>query len=323
MNLPPYGKPPLNLDSAGTEQPPGDWAGDAAAWAQFFDRLRDDIATHIWPIWNPQTKNWEGASTAFAEQATQAENALCITHLQQAGILDELPDARAYSGANDPMTQHWHYVVEDQIGCALSGTPFEVAAGTFPGRNAVFYDSDLDPDAMQALFGRMAGDKYRGLFRLKLFFRRPRPQQTAFLFGQDDFIHHQARNSIHTGNHPALISGHCAQGLLLMCSLVDDLMSTGQVIDPDKLHAYGQFAVDFGDRRVFAGVHYPTDNIASWIAVVRVIEHVFGAHAPVIRAFIVNALKTQSTVYRIVRDHFPAHPELAHAWAFLENEIGN
>jgi hypothetical protein len=67
-----------------------------------------------------------------------------------------------------------------------------------------------------------------------------------------------------------LISGHAAQGLLGITSAW--VQESDEVKNQSSARAM-QLAVDFGDRRVMAGVHYPSDNFASWVTVVRYIKH--------------------------------------------------
>jgi hypothetical protein len=60
----------------------------------------------------------------------------------------------------------------------------------------------------------------------------------------------------------------------------------------------GQFGVDIGDRRVFAGVHYPSDNMASWIMALRLVKE----EVPDQRVFrfLANAITTRSLVYQML-----------------------
>ena len=56
-----------------------------------------------------------------------------------------------------------------------------------------------------------------------------------------------------------------------------------------------QLAVDIGDRRVFAGIHYPSDAIASWIVVKTLADHVFRNSE--VKGLLLEAIKTRSEVY--------------------------
>ena len=321
MKLSPYGSPPMEIP-LNYDQPMDDWDGTPEEWQTFFDQFVKDVKANIWPEWNKANGCWEGDAADFAEEATRLENQICINHLQKAGILEQKPNTPHFSGPDPQKNHYWHYSVEDFIGKFGVGSPFEVRVQQFPVRNVAYYDDQIVPEEMDALFGLMFNRKYRGTFTTKLYFRRPRPQQTAFVFGQHDFVHRQARANIHTGNHPALISGHCAQGLLLMCVLVDKLLSEGKPVEDIRLDAYAQYAVDFGDRRVFAGVHYLTDNLASWTMVLRLIPRVFAQNAEFLEDFIRNAIKTRSTVYRLMDQHFEGHEALQKPLSFLRTNVG-
>lgn len=321
MNLPPYGSPPKQISMPVPYKRMEDWSGSDSEWRAFYDTMVSDIKTHIWPVWNTSTLSWDGDAAQFAQAATKAENALCIQHIQKANVLQQLPHTPQYQGPHAPKSHYWHYSVEDAIGSFGAGSKFEIKVQSFPIRNVVYYDDQIVPEDMDQFFPKMFRRKYEGIYRTKLEFRRPRPQQTAFIFGQEDFVWQQARSNVHTGNHPALISGHCAQGLLLMCTLVDELLQTGTPASDIRLDAYAQYAVDFGDRRVFAGVHYPTDNLSSWVMVLRLIPWVFPKHGDFLQSFIREAIMTKSTVYKLMDQHFGDHPELSEPLAFLRANV--
>ena len=61
--------------------------------------------------------------------------------------------------------------------------------------------------------------------------------------------------------------------------------------------------VDWGDRRVFAGVHYMTDNIASWTLARRLIPHLF-KHPQQVEDLAVQAITRQSRVFSDIVQHF-------------------
>lgn len=321
MNLPPFGRPPVELRIKNDGARPEHWSGSEADWRAFYDRLVDDIATHLWPRWDPASRRWDGPAAVFAEGATRLENAICIEHLQKTGVLETFPHTPNYAGGPLSQTHYWHYQVEDNINLqAPNPRTYAHAIGSSAVKGVVYYDESLNSDVLPEIFQQMWKNKYNGIFQTKLIFSRPRPQQTAFIFGQE-FEHRQALANVHTGNHPAMISGHCAQGLLYMCTLIERHLAAGRPLAEVRTQDYGQYGVDFGDRRVFAGVHYPTDNMASWIAVIRLIPHVFGQNGPVLVDFVKNAIRTQSLVYRIIRETFPVHAPLSHALEFLDTEL--
>jgi len=70
-----------------------------------------------------------------------------------------------------------------------------------------------------------------------------------------------------------------------------------------------QFTVDVGDRRVFAGVHYPSDNLASWFTALNLVPRVFDEEvAPDIKAFLWEAINSRSIVFDAIKKHIVANP---------------
>ena len=334
MNLPPFGSPPAEISMALDGTRPADFSGSDADWNAYFDTLVADIRDHIWPAWDVATNTWTGGAAANATEATRQELQIMIDRIQAPGVLDQLPSTPNYAGDAPPRDHYWNYAIEDFVGSDfIKGlirrfpakypdlVPIEETITAFPSNNVAYYDETLDPADMGALFGHMFTHKYNGIYNTKLIFRRCRPQQAAYVLGLHDFVWRQAAANVHTGNHPALISGHCSQGLLFACTLADAKLSAGVAPGDIRLQDYKQYGVDFGDRRVFGAVHYPTDNIASWIAVLRLIPWVFADNGPFLRDMIKDALQNQSILYQIIQDTFPGSAELRPAWDILQAEL--
>ncbi len=251
----------------------------------------------------------------------------------QASLLSGVPASTSVASGLNQRDHFWLYALEDDISIRLPEfaknhearyvppTRREKKLAKFGFASIVYYDNSLKPKKVKALFRRMFQYKYEGLYQTKLYFRRPRPQQAAFQMGISHFKHHQCLWSVHTGIHPALVSGHCIQGLLLACCLVEDTLEKYGYISEELSEKYAQYAVDVGDRRVFAGVHYMTDNIASWITVLRVIPWVFPENSRLLLDFVVRAIRGNSTNYQLAKQHFPEYDSLNSCWNFLQEEI--
>jgi hypothetical protein len=55
---------------------------------------------------------------------------------------------------------------------------------------------------------------------------------------------------------------------------------------------------------VFAGVHFPSDNLSSWFTALKLVPRVFDAQAaPDIKAFLWEAINSRSIVYRAIKEH--------------------
>jgi len=322
MKLPPYGSPSVQLDSPSNSRPMESWKKSDSDFVKFINEIGDEIEDFVWPSFNTNTKSWEGNSTKFAENASFAENEICFNHLQSNGMLTRLPESPDNLKTYGTLDHKWHYEVEDFIETRPEGTPqIQQDCSSFPTANFHLYDNSVDPLAMRGHFISNFRKKYQGTFQLKLRFRRPRPQQVAFIAGDYNFKFHQARSYTHTGNHPSLISGHCAQGLLLMGGYLEDRLKTEQLSSID-LEAISQFAADFGDRRVFAGVHFPSDNVCSWIMCLRLAREVFD-DPDLIQEIFMKAITEKSHVYKLITNEYQKYPSLHPLLDFLRVNINS
>ncbi len=133
--------------------------------------------------------------------------------------------------------------------------------------------------------------------------QRPRPYQVALALGRPYFRHSMAKSA----STPAMTSGHCLQGLVGTTTFHAALMGSSRPLAAGESVALEQVAVDIGDRRVFAGVHYPSDNIASWVAAIRMAPHVFGEAAPEARRFMGRAIARSAVFAAIRQAAVPGH----------------
>lgn len=175
------------------------------------------------------------------------------------------------------------------------------AASTFAA-----YHADGDPSMSPAAIATL----YRqGMYRkvasvsgqFKVFLQRPRPYQMAVALGLDKgFVHLNAR----TANTPSMCSGHCVQNMLALGGILETWLAEGRLDDASdkarqKRLALQQWAVDIGDRRVLAGVHYPSDNLCSWLIFLRLANRVY--FRPEVKTFMWEAIQKQSYVYRAIQ----------------------
>ena len=104
---------------------------------------------------------------------------------------------------------------------------------------------------------------------LKHIFQRPRPYQLAFERGNLAFEHELSQ----TAHSPALPSGHALQAAAFALFAHDDL-AADEVWGRHVGHLPA-WAASMGDRRNCAGLHYPSDNWASWIVLATVLGLLF------------------------------------------------
>jgi hypothetical protein len=321
MRLPPWGVLSQEHQSlADLSGPIPDWQGDARDYYSLFDEVRVEIANHIWPEFDTSTLKWRGDAQDFADDMTKAELRIAVEEIQKANVLTRLPDTPHYTGTNARKDHMWHFRVEDRLAPDKDGlSPFELSACGKGGANFIFYDNRVNPDSFSKAFITAGGRKIETLFCYKAIFARPRAYQAATIFGISDYKWHVANLFTHAGLHPSIISGHSLQGILMNAAVLESWLD---VIDIDAVRwdTLAQYAVDFGDRRVMAGVHHLTDNIASWVLALRLIPRSF-RHANKIEEFARFAITQKSLVYRIIKDNFPRHTELDRPLSLLNKYI--
>ncbi|MDQ0513535.1 hypothetical protein [Ancylobacter amanitiformis] len=315
MELGPFGV--LNNDYKrslrGLHTPMPAWKTGDPAFRSLLDHWLNDVADNIWPAW--QRGNWVGAAAATKEAAAKAELELAVRLYHGQGqsqdVLTETPDVPATADGRKP-THEWHYKIEDAL--VLDPiylyvkppvTSFDFRASRTIGSNYLVYDPTFETQRFERLFWGRMSDIQPSTWDIKLHFERPRPWTVATVLDVQNFRWVVAGGDFvtHTGVHPSLLSGHCIQGILGGCSVLDALLDDGGAIDPATFRAIQKYMVDWGDRRVFAGVHYMTDNIASWTLARRLIPHLFN-NAAQVKTFAVQAITEHSRVFADIVEHF-------------------
>jgi hypothetical protein len=134
-------------------------------------------------------------------------------------------------------------------------------------------------------------------FQFKERFQRPRPYQMARLFGRPSFSHEYAQTSVSS----SLQSGHALHALMGVSRVMETILEEKIPFSTNNWEILKQFAVDFGDRRVMAGVHYCTDNLASWIVFMSMADSVLELpHLQTVKGHIADAITRKSLVYRML-----------------------
>lgn len=309
--LPPYGKmgegyqrllQAAVMDAWMPEAPLGERTASFNAWKQ---SIVDDISAHLWPRHRREDGSWHGAAVEFAEAATRLDLELSVAAFQSpVSILDQVPSSP--NVIDQPNPHRWHYEQEDDLKAELA-------------INYNDYDkfmSNYELSELRKIAQGIYPTKIAGLFSIKDTFLRPRPYQTSMILEVHNFKSEVCRS----GLHPALNSGHCLEGIIFCCTILDRWIETGRRPARERQDSLAQFAVDFGDRRVFAGVHYLTDNIAGWTMALGLIPHFFPGK-PEILAFARDAIAQRSRVYRTIQENFGGHEALAPALAMLDRVI--
>ena len=285
--LPPWGR----LDDAllaeiSRRRIPRDWrplkggARNLANWHRWRNDVAEEIGRLLWPIYRPGGSAWYGRKIAALFEADFRLLAGLYLMLEKPVI------------AGSTATHEYFFGKEDDERIAF-GTGYE----------------RYDPTLSQELRDRIVGSFNAGIvnkvasldLQLKQFFQRPRAYQVALIQGRTAFRHRVARSA----NTPSLVSGHCLEASLGGCKAFADL---SRHLSPNSLVILEQFTVDIGDRRVFAGVHYPSDSLSSWFTALRLIPHVFAPRrAPAVKQFLWGAISSKSAVFSAVERHVTAN----------------
>jgi hypothetical protein len=272
---PPYGHMPASWEEVASKgNLPAGFVSESQ-WQAFVDDLLASLTAALWPQYDGSS--WEGAAVDHMEALSLADLRLMAAVLQAA--LDQ-----SVGGAGTP-THRSLFIEED-----------ELAHGR---RN---YDTvknylQAAPPALVDLLVASAGMGAREIlgprpliFKRRL--QRPRPMQVSMLLQPGLKFHClQAKSAC----SPSMMSGHSLQGLFVATyAYVENQQGVDQV--PGGRQALAKFGVDLGDRRVFAGVHYPSDNLASWYIAWRLAPVVFGTKVAIARSFMWEAVQTSAVL---------------------------
>jgi PAP2 superfamily protein len=226
-------------------------------WREWKNETKLLIARTLWPEWDVDHQQWCGNAVQKMYDLTAIDLDI-VAMLRATVIRQEIPNSPLRS-ADCPVHEAFYRSEDDNPWFA----------------QYKFYDSSLSTDlinTLQLVYDTRAWDKYGSShLQFKMIFQRPRPSQTVYLLKKPSMRPFRA---ISAGS-PSLCSGHSLQALLGVGAVIEHILLNDIKFSPDSWHALHQHAVDIGDRRVFAGVHYPGDNIASWIIAMRLASHVF------------------------------------------------
>jgi len=270
------------------------------AWRQ--ERL-DEFVACLWPRFDAASRTWVGPAKSFASGLTELEIRVMIdAFMDSSDILQTKPSSPL--GTDDIGNHLKHYKYEDE-------KPHP------PGENYRYYDRTLsfeeNTDFKYVMIkaisaGTSIGRKAAGHFWFKNQMQRPRPLHAAMHFRLEE---HFKSELSERGQHPSIVSGHCFQGIMMACAVLESWMMSDTKPSQDRIGSLAQYMVDFGDRRVFAGVHYPTDNVASWVLALSLIPEVFDDPQPILD-FLREAVTTRSIVFQVIGDQYTDSIALTH-----------
>lgn len=295
-DLPPYGfiNADWMKDARGVPPPdarPGGPNASVEDYPTWFASLVDDLSDRLWPRYDRSTGTWEGKARDTAMDLTLLDMQLMRRLRDQ---LDTPINRKVGTIESGPT--HRHFFEEEDLD--LIDRVAKPADFLRPGASFREYDTNLSVNGAQAIYLDFAHEGWSATgdvdLQLKFELQRPRAWQVAFMAGLPDIQYQFA----HTAVTPSMVSGHALQSTIAACHTYLDKMQGGPA---DLIDAWAQFAVDVGDRRVFAGVHYPSDNLASWITALRLAPLAFGTERA-LRAcdFLCHAIREKSQVYAAI-----------------------
>jgi hypothetical protein len=285
--LPPYGVMPESAVAG--DAPPKDWRGGVRSFLERREQLLALLNKHLWPMCDADAGKWKGEAAKSMESLTLADLAI-LQAIREPGpsrLIDSLPDS-PLRHLNCPAHVEF-FDREDSADKKIRETlrSYDRLA-----------DASQSLDAMPVLFNRGLFEKLNLplIFWFKSRLQRPRPNQSA-IYLKRPLTHRPAQS----GLHPSMISGHCLQGMGMLMAVAERLELDRIAISPDSWAALSQFFVDFGDRRVMAGAHFPSDNLASWIIALDFCEHTIDPSVQgIVKKRAADAIKNRSLIYREV-----------------------
>lgn len=309
LTLPPYGY--VNADYQWDEDsrrvPEGFLLNGAAAtpreWEEYVQQQVNEIAEFLWPRYDQAAGTWRGRAATHAMRMTLKDFEMMVE------LRKKIADSPRVHGKTIDKTHKALFVAED-----IRDPASPLAIPTLP---------DYLPMVPAEIVLKMREDVTKRLVQLgpaqlryKKELQRPRPFQVAFMLGQP-FTLEFAKSSM----TPAMISGHCYQSYITRTGAYLAFRHplenwTGAV------ESMQQYTADIGDRRVFAGVHYPSDNISSWFCALRMCDNMYSEVGEVAKEFMRGALMKSAVFAAIVEDiREDSKSVYAAPMAYLQNEM--
>lgn len=284
--FPPYGFMDLGaLPFVKSTLPPTDWKGSPESYHKWFSATLEVIQECLWPVFDRGSRSWKGAASARMEELTiQDLNLLRMWYRDYPNRIEQ--PVHAPNGLFPLKSHHEMQSLED-----LRVSNWGTAHTTYDQSWTDAQIKLMGGIILSGMTSKMGGSLYQ--FKDKL--QRPRPYQMAMILGYDDFTCLEALSA----NTPSMCSGHCGQGLMFVGAVMERLILGGSSLTDGNWSALKQFAVDIGDRRVMARVHYPSDSLCSFLIVMRMADHIFGS--PEVKKRLWSAITNHSAVYKLIR----------------------
>lgn len=294
--------------------------GSIQDYDRFIDEVSNEIADVLWPRYDFKQRAWKGKATAHADALTRADFLLMASLRERLDDEVVVPEKKRAEAVIAPGLVRAESVVRQaqRLGKNQKAV-FRLEDTSAKGTIDLYLKGvkETAPEVLEAVkrsveagFARLG----RTTLRFKQELQRPRPYQVAFMFGED-FKYEFGASAV----TPSLISGHCMQGLFIRgyATLVHRRTLEEHA---GAVAAMQRYCIEIGDRRVYAGVHYPSDNLSSWYGCLRLCHHSFDGFGQEAKTFMWEAIQ-DSEVYQIMlAASTGAHPVYAPALKWLAEE---
>jgi len=289
--LPPYGFMWKDWQAgASANAPPSDWKGGARKWRQWFSATLGLLRDDVWPVYS--ARGWKGGARAHMVALTRVDLDL-IREFQEAYL-------EAEAGSFGGITHRAYFDLEDYDCTYNWEKPIGQYCAGLSGSTSDFLS--ILEHAMKDKLSLFLAEQF------KMHLQRPRPFQASMLLGARGYTYYWAKTAV----TPSAISGHAVQAAMMACHAYHRLHRHDAELGTRYRKALQQWGTDCGDRRVMAGVHYPSDNVSSWIVLLRLVDHVYDDR--LIRPFAAEAIRN-SLLYRFLEAKVRTDPAVRDAYA--------
>jgi hypothetical protein len=254
------------------------------SWIEWRKETLSLINEVLWPQWDPAIKDWVSPDLAAMHALTKCDFSL-FHEIEQESVLNKKP-VTAVSAMSIPSHKEFF---QDEDSPGKIGTRYYFYDCTLPSEQLqLFVDG---PNSFSKILESKCGS---ASIQIKQKIQRPRAYQVAKMMG----LSHKFERAI-TSMTASMSSGHCFEGCLIGAGIYEQWLNGGFNPTKEQLGALQQYCVDIGDRRVFAGVHYPSDNLSSWIISLRLVSEV--CPNPQVGHILADAIKTKSYVFSLLK----------------------
>lgn len=300
----------------------------ASVWEATAIRIADDIVAALRPTFNPNSTTNAGVD----DPLTLADFDL-IANLRASRTPKEISafgSGRSTNGELFACEDNFYPVTvigDDIKNYSLAPAGFESSFALYVGQPNKFKYIDpnlpdersVDPNLEALGYAMFLNQPRPDLFdgvqwtiqSLKAKFQRPRPFQAVLETNSKGFWHHLSQ----TAHSPSLPSGHCVETLFGALNAYVGFASNSSSIWQQYRNELAAWSAQVADRRVYAGLHYPSDSFASWICVSHLIPVLFssGDHSQLARDCLIRSIQASEcwTLAQNIRVFAPAIDRLS------------